>query len=307
MIRLCTPGSFATATMCSPSAPAMPCGSSSSAMALGVSAIRRSLNAGSTQARATTRAPLNGPAVSSKYWSTASTESLPSTPFSINRASSARTFAALAASRSSLYLNRSLLMVMSLLSGIRLLQVDLVQVRIDSGVRFTEGFAPDVCRLEGDAVHRHRLADAIRTSGDEVVVGPRIDLADRALLVAQVARQTGVVDSSRIGNVHRLAGGETGSLGCRAQTGVPLDEVVGDLLLDRLLRAPGQRRIRLGAVVGRQARQFIGHDVAFVDEELADAHEPLLVIAVLEVLEGLHAFGAGTQRGPGPGLLECGG
>src|SRR4029077_17008840 len=46
-----------------------------------------------------------------------------------------------------------------------------------------------------------------------------------------------------------------------------------------------------------------GH-IAAIDEELTDTHQPFLVIAIFEVFERLHVFGAGPQRGPGPSLLK---
>jgi hypothetical protein len=67
----------------------------SSVMAAGVSATSRTLKAGSTQARATSRAPLNGPIFVSKTPSTLSTVSPVMTPFSMSRDSSAFVRAAL--------------------------------------------------------------------------------------------------------------------------------------------------------------------------------------------------------------------
>ena len=100
MIRLWTSGVFSATRMCSPSAPDMIGGKPSSPMAALASASRRSLNAGSTQARATTLAPLNGPISVSKKPITLSTVSLVITPFSISSASSALARAALRRSRS---------------------------------------------------------------------------------------------------------------------------------------------------------------------------------------------------------------
>src|SRR6266446_1597984 len=106
MTRLWTVGEFATARMCSPSAPAMPLGRSSLAIAAGVSSTSNCLNAGSTQARATTFAPLNGPIWVSKNESTVFTVLPVMTPFSISNDSSARARAALLASRSAGYSKR---------------------------------------------------------------------------------------------------------------------------------------------------------------------------------------------------------
>src|SRR5882757_4626286 len=58
--RLCTPGSLSTAARCSPSAPAMPSGRSSSATAAGVSSARRRAKSGSVQALATIFLPFSG-------------------------------------------------------------------------------------------------------------------------------------------------------------------------------------------------------------------------------------------------------
>jgi hypothetical protein len=47
-------------------------------------------------------------------------------------------------------------------------------------------------------------------------------------------------------------------------------------------------------VIG-QCGQFIGSDVAAIDEELADTHQPFFVIPIFEVFERLHVLGTGTQ------------
>src|SRR5690349_18673482 len=60
MIRLCTPGAFATACRCSPSAPAIPSGRSSSAIAAGVSSTSLAANSGSVHALTTIRWPFRG-------------------------------------------------------------------------------------------------------------------------------------------------------------------------------------------------------------------------------------------------------
>ena len=85
MMRLCTVGVFTAARMCSPSAPAMPLGRSSLAIAAGVSSASNCLNAGSTQARATIFAPLNGPIWVSKNDSTLLTVLPVMMPFSIEQ------------------------------------------------------------------------------------------------------------------------------------------------------------------------------------------------------------------------------
>ena len=83
--RLCTCSVFSTTRTLSPSAPAMP----SSAIAAVPSASRRSLNAGSTHARATTRAPWCGPMRCSRCSTNASMASVLVRPASPSAASSA--------------------------------------------------------------------------------------------------------------------------------------------------------------------------------------------------------------------------
>ena len=68
--------------MCLPSAPAMPWGKLSWAIAAGVSSTSFCLNAGSSHARTTIFAPLNGPICVSKNDSTLSTVLSVMIPFS---------------------------------------------------------------------------------------------------------------------------------------------------------------------------------------------------------------------------------
>src|ERR1700682_4253832 len=100
MMRLCTPGPVATAWRGSPSAPAMPSGRLSSAIAAGVSSTTRAANSGSVQAFTTIFRPFSGVISDSKYDSTLSTVCPVITPFSIRSDSRAATLAALDASRS---------------------------------------------------------------------------------------------------------------------------------------------------------------------------------------------------------------
>jgi len=110
-----------------------------------------------------------------------------------------------------------------------------------------------------------------------------------------------------VGHMHRLAGPEPRCIRQRPQAGIALQQVIDDLTFDRLAGPLGQWRVGLDAIVRGPPGQLLGGDVALVDEELADAHQPFFVVAELEVLEGLHALGARAQRGPGPGVLERGG
>src|SRR4029078_3194576 len=60
-------------------------------------------------------------------------------------------------------------------------------------------------------------------------------------------------------------------------------------------------------VVGGFLCEFLRRHIPLIDEELSDAAEPFLVVAIFEVLERLHVFGAGAQRVPGPVAFEGGG
>lgn len=100
------------------------------------------------------RAPLNGPAT------------LEVTQYGIDRVAAndalldqqcfqARTFAALAASRSSSYLNSSLMMVGPGIPSVGRLQIGFEQVRVNGLVWLALFLAPDVGGVEGHAIHRH--------------------------------------------------------------------------------------------------------------------------------------------------------
>ena len=96
----------------------------------------------------------------------------------------------------------------------------------------------------------------------------------------------------------------TANFGCAtSRRGLsPQPQVSDHLVVDRRFTGILWRRGEFGDPVG----EFLLGHVALVDEELGDAAQPLLVVAELEVVEGVHRLGAGAQVGPRPLVLEGG-
>lgn len=174
-----------------------------------------------------------------------------------------------------------------------------VEIRVEAEVRLGVG-GPEFLGLETDAVDRHRRADPVRSRVTEVDVGAVVDSLDGSRLTPKKARQPGVLDRWDIPDRDEVANGEIEGYLRLALGAVAFDEILNDPIVDRLVagRRHGYRGISV--VFLRQGIEFLGGDVALVDEVAGNAAEPFLVVSVFEVVEGVERFRTLAQVRPGP-------
>src|SRR5687768_2136052 len=216
---LCTPGAFSTTTswLFIPSTP-------SSAIALWPSASSLARYAGSTQARATTRAPFSGPTSFSYSSTSASTASVEIKPFSTSSDSIARARSAGYGSGSGLWCPW--------------LKVALPQIDVDDLTRLG-GLAPQLGGVEAHAVERLGARPApVRAGVRQRVVA--VESVDDAALAARVAGQAGVAPRVDVAGHDRVASREARRRALLARRRARREAAAHGLARQGRLVAPGR-------------------------------------------------------------------
>lgn len=111
-------------------------------------------------------------------------------------------------------------------------KVGVEEIGINDGVGFAFVCAPNVRRVKRHAIHMLRPFQTVRPCRHEIFERAWIDFADRALLVAQKSRQSGVIGSFRIGDVDGVADSKAGRDDGCTQAGVAVMEILDYLFLE---------------------------------------------------------------------------
>src|ERR1700733_10958273 len=180
------------------------------------------------------------------------------------------------------------------------------EIRVEDHVFIGVAF-PDILGIEADAVYRHSWSDSVRAGRGEIRIGSRINRIDDAGSIAQEARQARMLDRRRVLDEDLLADLEE-----RLDIGVALwrvafDQIGRNALVDRRIASAllGCSPVRQDLL--RSLFQFRRCDVPIFNEIAGNTAKPLLVVAILEIIQGIERFSAFAKVGPGPHRLELAG